>query len=52
LAALVMKVQDVYAQNRRLWVRLRENGGKRHEIPCRHNLEIYLHPFIDGCQLD
>jgi site-specific recombinase XerD len=29
-AALGMKVEDVYTQNRRLWVRLREKGGKAH----------------------
>ena len=48
-AALAMKVEDVYVQNRRLWVRLHEKGGKRHEMPCHHNLEIYLHAYIDGC---
>ena len=47
-AALAMKVEDVYAQNRRLWVRLHEKGGKRHEMPCHHNLEAYLHAYIDG----
>ncbi len=50
-AALVMKVEDVYVQNRRLWVRLHEKGGKRHEMPCHHNLEAYLHAYIDGCGL-
>ncbi|MFG1225657.1 tyrosine-type recombinase/integrase [Xanthobacter wiegelii] len=50
-AALSMKVEDVYVQNRRLWVRLHEKGGKRHEMPCHHNLEIYLHAYIDGCGL-
>jgi integrase len=35
-AALGMAVEDVYTQNRRLWVRLREKGGKRHAMPC-HN---------------
>jgi integrase/recombinase XerC len=29
-AALGMTVEDVFTQNRRLWVRLREKGGKRH----------------------
>ncbi len=29
-AAVAMRVDDVYVQNRRLWVRLREKGGKRH----------------------
>jgi integrase len=32
-AALAMKVEDVYVQNRRLWVRLHEKGGKRHALP-------------------
>jgi len=41
-AALGMTVDDVYTQNRRLWVRLREKGGKRHTMPCHHNLEEYL----------
>jgi integrase/recombinase XerC len=47
-AALAMKVQDVYVQNRRLWVRLHEKGGKRHEMPCHHNLESYLVAYLDG----
>ena len=50
-AALAMKVEDVYVQNRRLWVRLKEKGGKRHEMPCHHNLEAYLHAYLDGCGL-
>ena len=50
-AALAMKVEDVTVQNRRLWVRLHEKGGKRHEMPCRRNLETYLHAYIDGCGL-
>jgi site-specific recombinase XerD len=47
-AALAMKVDDVYVQDRRLWVRLHEKGGKRHEMPCHHNLESYLHAYLDG----
>jgi integrase len=27
---------------------LREKGGKRHEMPCHHNLETYLHAYLDG----
>ncbi len=38
-AALGMKVEDVYTQNRRFWVRLREKDGKAHAMPCHHNLE-------------
>lgn len=45
-AALAMKVEDVYTQNRRLWVRLREKGGKQHAMPCHHTLEAYLHVYL------
>lgn len=47
-AALAMRAEDVYVQNRRLWVRLREKGGKRHEMPCHHTLDAYLHAYLDG----
>jgi site-specific recombinase XerD len=47
-AALKMRVEDVYVQNRRTWVRLHEKGGKRHEMPCHHNLDTYLHEYIEG----
>lgn len=50
-AALNMKVADVFTQNRRLWVRLQEKGGKLHDMPCHHNLEDYLTAYIDGCGL-
>jgi integrase len=46
-----MRVDDAFVQNRRLWVRLHEKGGKRHEMPCHHSLEEYLHAYIDGCGL-
>jgi site-specific recombinase XerD len=50
-AALGMVVEDVYTQNLRLWVRLREKGGKRHAMPCHHNLEEYLTGYLDGAGL-
>ena len=46
-----MKVEDVFTQNRQLWVRLRENGGKLHAMPCHHNLETYLTAYIKGAGL-
>jgi site-specific recombinase XerD len=46
-AALAMKVEDVFTQNRRLWVRLREKGGKAHAMPCHHSLEAYLTAYIE-----
>jgi integrase len=50
-AALGMKVEDVYVQNRRLWVRLHEKGGKIHEMPCHHSLEADLDVYLDSCAL-
>jgi site-specific recombinase XerD len=50
-AALGMKVEDVFTQNRRLWVRLNEKGGKAHAMPCHHSLEEYLHAYLDGAAL-
>ena len=47
-AATAMRVQDVFVQNRRLWVRLHEKGGKAVDLPCHHNLETYLHAYLDG----
>ena len=50
-AAIKMRVEDVYVQARRTWVRLHEKGGKRHEMPCHHNLDEYLQAYIEGAQI-
>ncbi len=50
-AALAMKVEDVFTQHRRLWVRLHEKGGKDHAMPTHHNLEHALAAYIDGAGL-
>jgi site-specific recombinase XerC len=47
-AALAMRVEDVFHQHRRLWVRLHEKGGKHHEMPCHHNLEHYLQDYLEA----
>jgi site-specific recombinase XerD len=46
-AAIAMKVDDVYVQNRRLWLQLHEKGGKQHQMPCHHNLETYVQEYLD-----
>ena len=46
-AAISMRVEDVFVQGRRTWVRLHEKGGKEHEMPCHHNLDDYLHAYLD-----
>ncbi len=50
-AALAMKVEDVFTQNRRLWVRLREKGGKAHAMPCHHSLEEYLTAYLEQTRI-
>jgi site-specific recombinase XerD len=50
-AAIGMRAEDVYPQNRRLRPRLHEKGGKQHAMPCHHNLEAYLHEYLDGAGL-
>ena len=50
-AATAMRVEDVYVQNRRLWVSLHEKGGKAGALPCHHNLESYLDAYLTGAGL-
>ena len=47
-AALGMKVEDMFTQNRSLWVRLPEKGARTTPMPCHHNLESYLLAYLDG----
>jgi integrase len=47
-AVLQMKVVDYFVQGRRHWVRLHEKGGKEHDVPCHHNLDQYLHDYIEA----
>lgn len=49
-AAIGMRVEDVYLQSRNTWVRLHEKGGKEQEMPCHHNLEAWLHEYIEAAQ--
>ena len=49
-AVIKMRGEDVYVQGRRTWIRLQEKGGKQHEMPCHHNLEEYLHAYVDTVQ--
>src|SRR5450631_549306 len=45
-AVIKMRVEEYYTQGRRGWVRLHEKGGKRHEMPCNHNLEAYIDAYV------
>jgi integrase/recombinase XerD len=45
-AAVAMKGGDLFQHRKRLWLRLHEKGGKRHEVPCHPELEDYLAAWI------
>jgi integrase/recombinase XerD len=45
-AALDMKVGDYYIEGRKAWFRLREKGGKRHEMPANHKAADYVDAYI------
>ncbi|MFL6451252.1 MAG: tyrosine-type recombinase/integrase [Bryobacteraceae bacterium] len=47
-----MKIEDYYIQGRRSWVRLREKGGKEHQVPCYHRLDEYLHTYIQQAGIE
>lgn len=50
-AAVTMRVEDVYTEARRTWVRLHEKGGKRHEMPCHHKLETFLEEYLAAAEI-
>jgi integrase len=45
-AALVMQVNDYFAVGGRRWLRLKEKGGRIHEMPVHRILENYLNSYI------
>ena len=47
-AVLGMQVSDYYLNGRRSWVRLHEKGGKFHEVPVHHEVDDYLHAYIEA----
>ena len=51
-AALAMKIEDVFTQKGRLWVRLHEKGGKDHAMPCHHTLDEILHAYLEGTEIE
>ena len=50
-AAVAMEVRDFYPLGRRWWVRLHEKGGKLHELPAHHNLDAWLHEYIEAAEI-
>ncbi len=50
-AALGMDVGDYYPNGKRWWFRLREKGGKPHDMPAHHNAEAYLDAYVQAAGL-
>lgn len=50
-AVVSLRVEDFYPEKRRYWLRLHEKGGKVNKMPCHHNLEAYLHEYIETAGL-
>ena len=45
-AALSMDVKDYSPRGRRMWIQLKEKGGRQHSMPCHHKLEEYLDAYL------
>ncbi len=50
-ATVSLTAEDFYPERRRYWIRLNEKGGKVNKMPCHHNLETYLHEYIEAAGL-
>lgn len=49
-AAVAVDVEDVYQNGRRWWVRLKEKGGRQHEMPLNHKAEEAILAYMEaGC---
>ncbi len=49
-AAVAVNVDDIYRNGRRWWVRLKEKGGRQHEMPLNHNAEAAIAAYMEaGC---
>ncbi len=47
-AIAALEIRHVFRQQRRLWLRLSEKGGKCHDVPCHHHLEVYLAEWLEA----
>lgn len=50
-AAVAVDVDDVYMNGRRWWVRLKEKGGRQHEMPLHHTAEEFVLAYMDAADL-
>lgn len=45
-AVVAMNVDDYEPRGRRMWINLREKGGRRHSVPAHHSHEVYLDDYV------
>lgn len=50
-ATLQMNVEDYFIQQRRMWFRLHEKGGKLHDVPAHHNAQLYVEEYLDAARI-
>lgn len=52
-AALSMDVRDYVCRGqRRMWIQLKEKGGRQHAMPCHHKLEEYLDAYLQAAGIN
>ena len=51
-AAVGMRLEDYFRQGTRGWLRLREKGGKRHDVPAHHRAEEALEAYVASAGLE
>lgn len=47
-AVVGMNVEHYFVQRRRRWFRLREKGGKDHDVPAHRKAEDYVEAYLDA----
>lgn len=50
-AVVGMNVEHFFTQRRRRWFRLREKGGKDHDVPAHRKAEDYVESYLDAANI-
>ena len=50
-AALSMDVKDYSPRGRRMWIQLKEKGGRQHAMPCHHKLEEFVDAYLNAANI-
>lgn len=49
--ALAMDATDIFKNQSKLWLQLKEKGGRQHQMPLHHSAEKYLREYMDAPEL-